>query len=105
MKPLFTPFKEILFITMCRQRQVFTMKDLKYYFPGITLIALAVIIVAFPEVLVAMIAATIIFAGAIALYIGHVVRKGVDGQTYMHRSAFDAFLIDQPIFRRWYGRF
>ena len=81
------------------------MTDIKYYFPGIALIALAVIIVAFPEVLVAMIAATIIFAGAIALYIGHMVRKGFDEQTYMHGSAFDKILIDQPIFRRWHGRF
>ena len=81
------------------------MTNIKYYFPGITLITLAVIIVAFPEVLVAMIAATIIFAGAIALYIGHMLRKGFDEQSYMHGSAFDKFLIDQPIFRRWYGRF
>lgn len=81
------------------------MTDIKYYFPGIILIALAVVIVAFPEVLVGMIAATIIFAGVIALYTGHVIRKGFDEQTYMHGSAFDTFLIDQPIFRRWYGRF
>jgi hypothetical protein len=84
---------------------VFTLTDLKYYFPGITLIALAVIIVAFPEVLVAMIAATIIFAGAVALYIGHMIRKGFDEQTCMQGSAFDKFLVGQPIFRRWYDRF
>ena len=80
------------------------MKDIKYYFPGITLIAIAVIIVAFPEVLIAMIAATIIFVGAIALYIGHKMRKGFDEFSYMQGSAFDKFLIDQPIFRRWYYR-
>ena len=81
------------------------MTEIKYYFPGLTLIALAIIIVAFPEVLVAMIAATIIFAGAIALYIGHMIRKGFDEQVYMHGSAFDKFLIAQPIFRRWNDRF
>lgn len=81
------------------------MTDIKYYFPGITLIALAVIIVAFPEVLVAMIAVTIIFAGAVALYLGHMIRKGLDDQVYMHGSAFDKLLIGQPVFRRWYNRF
>jgi len=80
------------------------MENIKYYFPGITLIAIAVIIVAFPEVLIAMIAATIIFAGAIALYIGHKVRKGLDEFSYINGSTFDKFLIDQPIFRRWYYR-
>ncbi len=80
------------------------MRDLKYYLPGITLIAIAVIIVAFPEILIAMIAATIIFAGVIALYIGHKVRKGFDEFSYVNGSAFDKFLIEQPIFRRWYYR-
>lgn len=80
------------------------MRDLKYYLPGITLIAIAVIIVAFPVILIAMIAATIIFAGVIALYIGHKVRKGFDEFSYVNGSAFDKFLIEQPIFRRWYYR-
>ena len=81
------------------------MKDIKYYFPGITLIAVALIIVAFPEILIAMIAAAIIFAGAIALYIGHKMRKGIDEFSYINGSTFDKFLIDQPIFRRFYYRF
>lgn len=81
------------------------MKDIKYYFPGITLIAIAVIIVAFPQILIAMIAATIIFAGVIALYIGHMMRKGFDELAYIRGSTFDKFLIDQPLFRRWCNRF
>ena len=81
------------------------MYDIKYYFPGITLIAIAVIIVAFPEILIAMIAATIIFAGAIALYVGHMMRKGFDELGYINGSAFDKFLIDRPLFRRWCNRF
>ena len=80
------------------------MKDIRYYFPGITLIAIAVIIVAFPQILIAMIAATIIFAGAVALYIGHKMRKGFDEFSYIRGSNFDKFLIDQPLFRRWYYR-
>ena len=62
------------------------MADIKYYFPGITLIAIAVVIVAFPEVLIAMIAATIIFAGITALYIGHKMRKGIDELEYAINS-------------------
>ena len=81
------------------------MRNLKYYFPGITLITIAVIIVAFPEILIAMIAATMLFIGAVSLYIGHKMRKGFDEFSYINGSAFDKFLIDQPIFRRWYYRF
>ena len=80
------------------------MKELKYYIPGITLIAIAVIIVAFPEILIATIAATMIFAGAIALYTGHMMRKGFDERAYIRSSGFDKFLIDQPLFRRWCNR-
>jgi len=81
------------------------MKDIKYYFPGITLIARAVIIVAFPQILIAMIAATIIFASVLALYIGHMMRKGFDEFGYIRGSAFDEVLVAQPIFRRWFNRF
>jgi len=81
------------------------MKDIKYYFPGITLIAIAIIIVAFPQILIAMIAATIIFAGVMALYIGHIMRKGFDKSGYISGYAFDELIVDQPIFRRWFNRF
>jgi hypothetical protein len=74
------------------------MTDIKYYFPGITLIALAVIIVAFPDVLVAMIAATIIFAGAVALYTGHMIRKGFDEQTLI-------YLVQLLIHSSWSSQF
>jgi hypothetical protein len=80
------------------------MRELKYYCPGITLITIAVIIGAFPEILIAMIAATILFSGALALYIGHKMKKGFDEFTYVNGSTFDKFLIDQPILRRWYYR-
>jgi len=92
-------------VKMYMRKKVITMAEIKYYFPGMTLLAIAVIIVAFPEVLIAMIAATIMFAGAVALYIGHVIRKGFDEQGCVHGSAFDKFLIAQPIFRQRYDRF
>ena len=50
------------------------MRSLKYYLPGILLILGAFVIVAFPEILVAMVAATIIFAGLGALYLGHMAK-------------------------------
>ena len=87
------------------QRKVFNMTSIKYYFPGISLIAIAVIIVAFPEVLIAIIAATIIFAGVIALCIGHKLKTGFGELEHMNSSVFDRILIDQPIIRRWYNRF
>ena len=72
------------------------MRDIKYYFPGITLVAIAVIIVAFPEILIAMIAATILFAGTLALYLGHKVRKGSNGFTLTHGLPFETFPVDRP---------
>ena len=88
----------------CRKGQV-KMKDIKYYFPGISLITVAIIIVAFPQILIALIGATIICAGLVALYIGHVLRKGFDEVSYNRGSVFDQFLLAQPVFRRWYDRF
>ena len=87
------------------QGEVVTMAGIKYYFPGMTLMAMGIIIVAFPEVLVAMVAAAIIFAGAVTLYIGHMIRKGFDDQSDIHGSALDTFPMDEPLFRRWQGKF
>ena len=81
------------------------MKNIKYYFPGISLIAAAIIIVAFPQILVALIGATIMCAGIAALYLGYMVRKGFDEVGYSHGSWFDEFLVAQPVFKRWYNRF
>jgi hypothetical protein len=81
------------------------MKDLRYYLPGISLITAAIIIVAFPQILIALIGATIICAGLVALYIGHMLRKGFDEVGYSHGSLLEEFLVAQPGFRRWYNRF
>jgi len=51
------------------------MRGIKYYFPGIALIILAVMIFAFPEVLVAFVTALVIILGIGALYVGHQKRK------------------------------
>ena len=81
------------------------MKDMKYYLPGIILIAVAIIIVAFPQILIALIGATIICAGLVALYIGHMVRKGFNEVGYSPGSFLEEFIVIQPVFRRWYNRF
>ena len=52
-----------------------SMQEIKYYFPGIALIILAVMIFTFPEVLVALVTAMVIMFGIGALYIGHQIRR------------------------------
>ena len=51
------------------------MKLLRFYLPGILLIFAAVLIVAVPEILVAMISTLIMIMGVIALIVGHGIRK------------------------------
>jgi inner membrane protein involved in colicin E2 resistance len=81
------------------------MKHIKYYFPGLSLITVALIIVAFPQILIAFIGATILCVGFVALYIGHMLRKGLFEAEYSNGSLLDEFLMAQPVFRRWYDRF
>ena len=51
------------------------MNELKYYIPGAALILLAFIIPAVPEILIAVMAAMILFAGVVVCYVGHLIRK------------------------------
>jgi hypothetical protein len=51
------------------------MDTIRYYVPGILLILMAILIVAMPEILVAIIASIIIMAGIGLLYLGHKMRK------------------------------
>ncbi|MBW2318598.1 MAG: hypothetical protein JRF24_07955 [Deltaproteobacteria bacterium] len=51
------------------------MRNLRYYAPGITLILIAILIVAVPEILVAFVVGLIVMAGIGALYIGHMIRR------------------------------
>ena len=48
---------------------------LRFYLPGIVLILTAILILAFPEILVAMLSGVIIITGCMALAIGHSIRK------------------------------
>jgi hypothetical protein len=51
------------------------MNRFRYYLPGISLILIAFLIVAVPQILVAFVAAIIIMAGILALYLGHLMKK------------------------------
>jgi len=51
------------------------MKRLRFYLPGTLLILTAVLIIAFPAILVAMVSALILMAGFVALAVGHGIQK------------------------------
>jgi ABC-type nitrate/sulfonate/bicarbonate transport system permease component len=51
------------------------MQYFKYYIPSVSLILMAVLIFAVPEILVAMISVFIMTMGVFILYIGHGLRK------------------------------
>ncbi|MDY6825454.1 MAG: hypothetical protein SWH68_16905 [Thermodesulfobacteriota bacterium] len=48
---------------------------MKYYIPGILLIFASIVIIAFPQILVALIAALVFMAGITALGIGNMVKN------------------------------
>jgi hypothetical protein len=94
-------------ITFHSQKEVNTMGNLKYYLPGSILILLAIIIALLPEILVAIVAASMIMLGVGALHIGHMIRKSA----FERRDFARLFVVDDPlegwsnrppIFRRWY---
>ena len=51
------------------------MKSLRYYVPGGLVILAGLLILAFPEILVAIVAAFIMLIGFLGLYIGHRIRQ------------------------------
>ena len=88
------------------------MNRLNYYIPGALIVLIGLLIVAFPQILVALVAALVISIGVGALLIGHQMRKTEravrdgyewsecddDGfcRVWSHRS---------PVFHRWTRRF
>ena len=58
-----------------RGKEVTAMRNLKYYFPGSVLILIALLIVAVPEILIALVAASMIMLGVGGLNIGHLARE------------------------------
>ena len=51
------------------------MQYFKFYLPGVSLILVAVLIIAVPEILIAMISLFIMAMGVLLLYVGHDLRK------------------------------
>jgi VIT1/CCC1 family predicted Fe2+/Mn2+ transporter len=60
---------------LSRGKEVTAVGNLKYYLPGSILILIALLIVAVPEILIALAAASMIMLGICGLYIGHLARK------------------------------
>ena len=86
------------------------MANFRFYFPGITLILIAIAIIAVPEILVAFIAAAIIVAGIALLYIGHIARRSEiemrDSEEWVHGDGFfDGWFARAPVDRRRHRRF
>ena len=55
------------------------MMKLRYYIPGSIVILLGLLIIAFPEILIALVAVSLIMFGLGALYFGHLIRKSEAG--------------------------
>jgi xanthosine utilization system XapX-like protein len=51
------------------------MKNLRYYVPGALVILAGLLILAVPEILLAIVVALIILIGVLGLYIGHRIRQ------------------------------
>ena len=86
------------------------MGNLKYYLPGGILILTAMLIVAVPEILVAMVAALIIMAGVGALVIGHMIRKSETefrnmDNGFSRNRPFGGRFMKMPLFRDQYREF
>ena len=82
------------------------MDSIRYYFPGIVLILIAILIVVVPEILVAIVAALIIMAGIGALFIGHKIRKSEIGfqhtrEWFSDDDFFGSRFVRRPLFRDW----
>jgi hypothetical protein len=86
------------------------MGNLKYYLPGSILILMALLIVALPEILIALVAASMIMLGVGGLYIGHAARKSEKDWNVFDKRFFgdDLYgwrIVRAPVFRRWYRGF
>jgi hypothetical protein len=89
------------------EKEVYIMRNLRYYLPGTILILIAILIVAVPEILVAFVATAIIIAGIGALYIGHMIRKSEIefrniGDWFFDNDSYGWHCMKESLFRRWH---
>ena len=87
-------------------KEVNVMGNIKYYLPGSILILMALLIVAVPEILIALVAASMIMLGVGALYLGHLLRKSELEWDMFDRRFFGEELdgwkvLRSTVFRRW----
>ena len=86
------------------------MNKLNYYLPGTFLIMSGILIVVFPEILIALIASVIMMAGIASLYLGHKIKES--NEVYSKKNEDDwinydrfQYRYDKPLFRslgRWF---
>ena len=86
------------------------MGNLKYYLPGSILILIALLIIAVPEILIALVVASMIMLGTGAMYIGHLASKSEKEWDVFNGSFFGDDpcgwrVVRAPMFRRWYRGF
>jgi len=75
------------------------MMKLRYYFPGSVIILLGILMIAFPEILVALVALFLIMLGLGALSLGHLIRK-----SEAELTDFNSDFSNKGSHRRWVGR-
>ena len=83
------------------------MRSLKYYLPGSILILMALLIVAVPEILIALAAASMIMLGVGVLYLGHLLRKSEQERDVLDGSddIYGWNFVKSPWVRWWYRGF
>jgi hypothetical protein len=82
------------------------MDTIRYYLPGIILILMAILILAVPQILIALVVSLIMVAGIGALYLGHKFRKsGIEfrqtGCWFSDEDSFGRRFMRRPVFRDW----
>ena len=82
------------------------MRNIKFYIPGILLVLMGIAVIIVPEILIAIVAATIIMTGIAALQVGHMIRKSERDFDNFRVRFFDDYSFTRPfVFDRWHRWF
>ena len=73
------------------------MRKLNYYIPGSILILLAFVLLVVPQILVALVAASIMLFGIGALYFGHLMSKSMSKLRTMEKTLHDDMLVSNQL--------
>lgn len=78
------------------------MRNIKFYIPGIFLVLMGIAVIIVPEILIAIVAATIIMSGFAALQVGYMIHKSQNDFNNFKVSFFDDFYFTRPfVFDKW----